>query len=241
MFIVDTDILKPDIGYLTIIERRTASSSGSVPSGPSSRSGSGSNSSQIQSYVEPESEGEDDDVMVNPAKDEGKRTGLSSDEVKAAIAYREKMLEERRGKEIPAQATGADPPHLGTPGGNAGSPTPSNGKRRALLISPLAPSSEFDAVLKQRVASARDDDKGREIESRYEDDQEDRPRCLDDEETGEGRDLDDRILSRDWSAPAGKKIAIPIRIEPKVYFAAERTFLVFLLPPAFPCIFTIVV
>jgi hypothetical protein len=37
---------------------------------------------------------------------------------------------------------------------------------------------------------------------------------------------DDRVLSRDWRAPAGKHIAIPVRIEPKVYFAAERTFLV---------------
>ncbi len=31
-------------------------------------------------------------------------------------------------------------------------------------------------------------------------------------------------------APPGKKIAIPVRIEPKVYFAAERTFLVSLAP-----------
>ena len=224
---MDTDILKPDTGYLTVIERRIASNPGSqVPSGPSSRSGSGSSSSQIQSYVEPESEGEDDDVMVNPAKDEDRRTGLSGDEVKAAVAYREKMLEERQGMKTPAKPTAVDPPHLGTPEGNVGSPTPSNGKRRALLINPLAPSSEFDAALKQRVSWARDDNREGEIESHSEPDQEGRPRCLDDEETGENRDLSDRILSRDWSAPAGKKIAIPIRIEPKVYFAAERTFLV---------------
>jgi len=239
MFIVDTDILKPDTGYLTLIERRTTSSGGSrAPSGPPSRS-----SSQIQSYVEPESEGEDDDVMVNPAKDEDRRTGLSGDEVKAAVAYREKMLEERRGIEIPVQATAVDPAHPGTPSGYAGSPTLFKGKARALLISPLAPSSEFDAVLKERVSSARDNNREGEVESHHERDQEDRPRCLDDEETGEGRDLDDRILSRDWSAPAGKKIAIPIRIEPKVYFAAERTFLVFLCrhPSPAPLLISIIV
>ena len=37
---------------------------------------------------------------------------------------------------------------------------------------------------------------------------------------------DDRTLTREWRAPPGTRIAIPIRIEPKVYFATERTFLV---------------
>jgi len=36
---------------------------------------------------------------------------------------------------------------------------------------------------------------------------------------------DDRIVERNVRAPAGKRISIPVRIEPKVYFAAERTFL----------------
>ncbi len=35
-----------------------------------------------------------------------------------------------------------------------------------------------------------------------------------------------RVLTREWRAPTGKRIAVPVRIEPKVYFAAERTFLV---------------
>ncbi|KAG9315041.1 SPX-domain-containing protein, partial [Chiua virens] len=35
----------------------------------------------------------------------------------------------------------------------------------------------------------------------------------------------ERLLVRDWIAPSGKKIAVPVRIEPKVYFANERTFL----------------
>jgi len=39
------------------------------------------------------------------------------------------------------------------------------------------------------------------------------------------RYADDRILERNVRAPAGKRISIPVRIEPKVYFAAERTFL----------------
>ena len=40
---------------------------------------------------------------------------------------------------------------------------------------------------------------------------------------------DDRLLERNWRAPRGKRIAVPVRIEPKVYFAAERTFFVSLL------------
>ncbi|KAG1743955.1 uncharacterized protein EDB91DRAFT_1335642 [Suillus paluster] len=36
---------------------------------------------------------------------------------------------------------------------------------------------------------------------------------------------DERLLMRDWTAPAGKRIAVSVRVEPKVYFANERTFL----------------
>ena len=46
---------------------------------------------------------------------------------------------------------------------------------------------------------------------------------------GASRAGDDRVLERNWTAPAGKRIAVPVRIEPKVYFASERTFLVSLL------------
>jgi hypothetical protein len=34
-----------------------------------------------------------------------------------------------------------------------------------------------------------------------------------------------RVTSRRFKAPKGKKIHVPVRVEPKVYFAAERTFL----------------
>ncbi|KAL7817755.1 VTC domain-containing protein [Trichoderma gracile] len=36
---------------------------------------------------------------------------------------------------------------------------------------------------------------------------------------------DQRIQHKRFSAPPGKKIYVPVRVEPKVYFAAERTFL----------------
>jgi hypothetical protein len=39
------------------------------------------------------------------------------------------------------------------------------------------------------------------------------------------------ITSKRFKAPKGKKIHVPDRVEPKVYFAAERTFLSWVRPP----------
>lgn len=106
-----------------------------------------------------------------------------------------------------------------------------NGKRRASLsINPLAPSSAFDETLKNRLKSEAERTNVGAVAEEEEDDEE--------EEEGQGQNGqgssasngngngDDRILVRDWRAPAGKKIAVPVRVEPKVYFASERTFLV---------------
>ncbi|TFK33216.1 VTC domain-containing protein [Crucibulum laeve] len=261
---MDVDILKPDTGYLSVIERptTTTSSSKTTSRGPSS---AGSHSPEAPPYTEPLSEGEgDDDVDFTPARDEDKRTGLSGAEVKAAIAYREQMLKERKeeeaegkqskkGKDVDtAAATGEDPLERGhedlhNPQLNRHHKRPkylgrqssvsSKLKTGALSIDPLAPSSAFDETLKTKLRGAaqqkeggqnngnghpqgngngtdygaRNDEEGDEAEASA--DLEGRP-------TG-----DDRVLVRDWHAPAGKRISIPVRIEPKVYFAAERTFL----------------
>ncbi|KAG5638485.1 hypothetical protein H0H81_012417 [Sphagnurus paluster] len=213
---MDTDILKPDTGYLTVIERPATASTGNTPSkSPTEQQSSGTRSTpESMSYAEPVSEGEEDDELMNtPAKDEDKRTGLSSDEVKEAIAFREKMLKERREQEDMNGSSGSGPSvpkrkqTLDIPGGKA----------RSLSIDPLAPSTAFDETLRSRLRGAHDARAREEIV--YENDG-DEEAALDDTPNG-----DDRVLSRDWSAPAGKKIAVPIRIEPKVYFAAERTFL----------------
>ncbi|KAF8071857.1 VTC domain-containing protein [Lyophyllum atratum] len=215
---MDTDILKPDTGYLHVIERPAPSKS------PTEIPSSGTVSSpEAMSYAEPVSEGEEDEeIMQTPARDEDKRTGLTSEEVKEAIAFREKALKERR--ELEADDT--------RPGGSGerspvSSPRPKKGvdipQGRSLSIDPLAPSSAFDETLKNRLHGARDIRERELADTRDEDEQHE-----DEEPSGLGEELpvgDDRILSRDWSAPAGKRIAIPVRIEPKVYFAAERTFL----------------
>ena len=41
----------------------------------------------------------------------------------------------------------------------------------------------------------------------------------------EGEDGDRVIYVDQFQAPAGKRISVPVRVEPKVVFAAERTFL----------------
>ncbi|KAG5646965.1 hypothetical protein DXG03_001688 [Asterophora parasitica] len=215
---VDTDILKPDTGYLTVIERPTASTS-TISKTPTDNQSSGTRSTpENLSYAEPVSEGEDDDEILNtPARDEDKRTGLSGEEVKEAIAFREKMLKETRAQE--AKDNG-EPTHERAPVKTAS--LPDVGRPRALSIDPLAPSSAFDETLRTRLRGARD---ARERELAVNEAVEEGEEAVglgDEEPTVTG---DDRVLSRDWAAPAGKKIAIPVRIEPKVYFAAERTFL----------------
>ncbi|KAF5382026.1 hypothetical protein D9615_004430 [Tricholomella constricta] len=226
---MDTDILKPDTGYLTVIERPAASTSATASKSPTDNQSSGTRSTpETMSYVEPVSEGEEDDEIMNtPARDEDKRTGLSSDEVKEAIAFREKMLKESRELEARDKegSAGIGASGIGEPSHN----TPSKkildvGKSRSLSIDPLAPSSAFDETLRTRLRGACDARErelaGNEHEANGEEGGEEGTGLGDEEPVG-----DDRILSRDWSAPAGKKIAIPVRIEPKVYFAAERTFL----------------
>ena len=160
-------------------------------------------------YTEPVSEGEEDEHMdVAPAKDERQRMGISSQELDEAIAYREKMLKESQGASTSRDGEGASErtPFLK----NQNTSTTTQMKPRALSIDPLAPSHAFDQTLRERLGTATNQGS-----------------------TGNGDDEEEqalrsdvRILSRDFRAPKGKRIAVPVRIEPKVYFASERTFLV---------------
>ncbi|KAF9467991.1 VTC domain-containing protein [Collybia nuda] len=226
---MDTDILKPDTGYLTIIERPAASTSGSSRGTTEHHAGSsGSHSPIAESYVEPVSEGEEDEILNTPAKDEDKRTGLSGDDVKAAIAYREQMLKERRMHESTSN-NHKNPPYTEEGNRTEEDQTPLNETRqnlksRTLSIDPLAPSSAFDETLKTRLRGAKD---ARDRELHAEGNTNDVGENADDhDQISEDEGLgSNQIISRDWVAPAGKKIAVPVRIEPKVYFAAERTFL----------------
>ncbi|KAJ3983340.1 SPX-domain-containing protein [Lentinula detonsa] len=235
---MDTDILKPDTGYLTVIERPAQSSKGSSAAA-SSRPASRDLSPHAEKYTEPVSEDEDDaDMLRAPARDEDKRTGLTETQVAEAVAYRENMLRERRktevaqGKKPSLNLYGSDPASNKTDEHavedtdvDADERTPflvkskdrSLSQTRSFSINPLAPSSTFDETLRNQLQG--------EVNSV----RRENGVNVGDAAEAEADELaplsDDRLLSRDWHAPAGKHISIPVRIEPKVYFAAERTFL----------------
>jgi hypothetical protein len=212
--VVDTDILKPDTGSVPF-ERR---------SGPPSKLQSTEGSSGIQTpdrrstgqqYTEPVSEGEEDEEMdLAPARDERQRTGISGRELDEAIAYREKTLREnpRDGGSDSGQGTSGKTSFLKNRDPSAVPPV----KPRALSIDPLAPSQAFYQTLRERLGN----ELGRGPTGTTNGDE------TPHDEVEEALRSDERILSRDFTAPKGKRVAVPVRVEPKVYFASERTFLV---------------
>ncbi|KAJ7762011.1 VTC domain-containing protein, partial [Mycena maculata] len=257
---MDTDILKPDTGYLTIIERpanavSTAGSSTKASSEHPTSPTTGMHSpadDEDAAYHEPVSEGEeDDDRDLAPAKDEDKWTGLSGQEVAEAIAYREHMLKARSvtdGSPSSSKRNGvqAGPRHQAedsdaddedeaavaagmAAGKGKGIPIM---KPRTLSIDPLAPSSAFDETLRDRLKREKEVRRGVKHHAEVEEEEEEETRPATDPDEDEdvddpltSRPGDERHLSREFRAPAGKRISVPVRIEPKVYFAAERTFL----------------
>lgn len=220
-----------------------------------------------------------------PARDEGRRMGLSVEEAGEAIAFREKMLKERMrangvaertdekdggktGKKVNGAREGTSAVHSEDEADDeADERTPflTTAKRRAskpgngrldsgeeeeeddiqpkIKINPLAPSTEvYDKVktaLEERqqaksVSASRNRSRGAGADEA----EGDEPDLEGGMGTGDtagrvraGRD-DERILVNDVMAPKGKRVAVPVRIEPKVYFATERTFLV--RPLSFP-------
>jgi hypothetical protein len=163
-------------------------------------------------YAEPLSEGEgDEDMDLAPARDEGARTGLAGAQAADAIAYREKHLKERVKLPGPSRALSSEClPVVPAPPTTPAQRPP---RLRTLSIDPLVPSSTFDERLQDRL---------RAVERAHYDGEADAAQSS----PRSGETGDDRILTREWRAPSGKRIAVPVRVEPKVYFATERTFLV---------------
>ncbi|KAF8486248.1 SPX-domain-containing protein [Russula ochroleuca] len=206
---MDVDITKPDTGFRSVerpYSQRTPErrSSGAPTPDPGD--------SERATYVEPLSEGEgDEDMDMAPARDEGARIGLGNGQAADAIAFREKQLKERAQPPGPSRARSIDVlPVVPAPPTTPAPRTPS--RSRTLSIDPLVPSSAFDERFKDRLRAVN--------RAQEEEDANAAQTSPEGNEAG-----DDRILTREWHAPSGKRIAIPVRVEPKVYFAAERTFL----------------
>jgi hypothetical protein len=206
---VDVDIIKPDTGFRSVARpqsQRTPDrrSSGAPTPDPAD--------SESATYVEPVSEGEgDEDMDVAPARDEGARIGIANAQAADAIAFREKHLKEREQPPGPSRALSIERlPEIPAPPTTPAPRLPS--RTRTLSIDPLVPASTFDERFKDRLRAVN---RAREEED-----------ANTETSPGGNQNGDDRVLTREWHAPTGKRIAVPVRVEPKVYFAAERTFLV---------------
>ena len=221
---VDTDILKPDTGSVPF-ERISAPHSRLASTEGSSGHPTPERRNSDHRYTEPVSEGEEDEEMdLAPAKDERQRTGISGRELDEAIAFREKTLKESKATAVfhdgEGGAEGSSNERMPFLKGRGASVT-SNVKPRALSIDPLAPSQAFDKTLRERLGNQLEADAATTTNQGIR-----RTGHADDDEVEAALASDERILSRDFRAPEGKRIAVPVRIEPKVYFASERTFLV---------------
>lgn len=212
---MDTDIRKPDTG-IAHFERPAPSTSTPTP----------------PYYTEPLSEGEEDEeVAIHIARNENKITGLDPDAAAAAISHREFFLkqkaeEDERKKKIgqTKPVTSRDGDHTDEEDGRTPflrtkrASMPTGERPRNLSIYPLTPSSQFDKNFKSKLN--RDNNEGVA-----------RPQTRTEEQEngntpGPASSHQNEIeYVREWRAQGGKRIAVPVRIEPKVYFAAERTFL----------------
>ena len=217
---VDTDILKPDTGAAHF-ER------------PISSVASDSYARIPQPYTEPLSEGEEDEELaIDIARDEDKIAGLDPAAATEAISYRENFLQQRaredeeqkkrNGGTLEYEADALSDDERTAFLKRRKSSVTAASRPRTLSIDPLTPASFFDKSFKSRYSRGRREPvSGNALEEAEEphDDQTLDP-DLSADRNGEIQYL------REWRAQDGKKIAVPVRIEPKVYFAAERTFLV---------------
>lgn len=199
---MDQDIRKqPSARSRVLIERPVSQThSAESSSQPHSPHMDGTNT-----YQEPVSEGEDDEYLIEAsASNEDAHLRLpaeAAEEAKAAREHRERTLR-----------SGPD---------TSGFQRPAPKKyQRGLGVDPLQPSNKFDSNVSALDAKLHDAAKRGRRQSEEDEDEDE------DEEADEEREEPDAIVyTSEFQAPAGKRIAIPVRIEPKVIFATERTFL----------------
>ena len=234
--LVEIDIRRPDTGNVSI----------SRPTPTTSHTNTDSTTTpEIHSplalghhYTEPVSEGEEDETMaiaLPMSENDAARVPLAA--ALEAIAWREQQrqkpevaVEKRRaegrrnGNEGPAEVR--EEAHEGTPFLRRGPPKARENSKgtRTLSINPLAPSVEFDRHFKKKLGH-----RGRGSRSISRDPSAERREAEDEAAFAEASTRNqggDTVYTTAFSAQAGKRIAVPVRVEPKVFFAQERTFLV---------------
>lgn len=247
---MDQDIRKPVTARSRVLIERPHSTAHSSASAQTSAPDS-PDISQPTSYHEPLSDGEDDEeYLTHAAKNEDVHLRLppgAAAEAKAARDFREKKLRDEAHAQAAAAASGskgevgaAAKPAKDAGGGTsaeAGNGQTSDAKQQAIKskydpsrrIDPLASadrvvdSNKNISLLDEASLKKLNDAQKKRIKdvagSGSEGEEEEEELEEDDEEAN-------RVVYVDhFRAPAGKKISMPVRIEPKVVFAAERTFL----------------
>jgi hypothetical protein len=226
-FLVDIDIRKPDTGAVHIDRPSAQGWHTATHSRQTSQSVSPIEVEQPP-YTEPLSEGEEDeeeDVAI--AADENRRVGFNKGEATEAIAFRNKRLADADAEIRADETTQNGKTRQTSDRGEARAqardrPT---GKPRALSINPLTPAAAFDEVLRNKLKSESAKQQRQQRQQNQQQQQQQQQRIVEVDIDGAVLEEEERILTREWRAEPGKKIAVPVRVEPKVYFACERTFL----------------
>ena len=234
---METDIRKPDTGNVTISRPTLATSHTNTDSTTTPESHSPI--ALGNHYTEPVSEGEEDEAMaiaLPMSENTAARVPLAA--ALEAIAWREQQRREQEAEIVKQRnegrllnrneglPEGGQGTHEVTPFRRRGSPKSQESSKgtKMLSIDPLAPSVEFDRRFKKKLGRP-----GRGSRSISRDPSAERR----DEEAGAAfaeassrNQGGETIYTNAFSAQAGKRIAVPVRVEPKVFFAQERTFLV---------------
>jgi hypothetical protein len=258
----NTDIKKPDTGALHLERPHpsshtptTASRSPPEPLTPYHELAEPA----FGSYTEPVSEGEEDEQMdLAPARDgdEARHVRLESHQVSEAVKFREEVLRKQEAIEAKDKKKGkAENGAIDEDGGveadvrvpylrSTSSAVPAAGRPNNLSIYPLAPASQFDKTFWSKLkasggASVDEQDGsqsrvsknklGKHVKYASIAEQLEPPSLEDREDDG---DEEATVFVHDIRHEGGKRISVPVRIEPKVIFANERTFLVS--DPVFP-------
>ena len=233
---METDIRKPDTGNVSISRPTPATSHANTDSTTTPETHSPV--ALGHHYTEPVSEGEEDEAMaiaMPMSENTAARVPLAA--ALEAIAWRERQIREQevemekqrtearlKGNEGPSE--GVQEIQGGMPFRRRDSPKSKESSKgtKALSIDPLAPSSEFDRRFKKKLGR-----RGRGSRSISRDPSAERREEEDTAEFAEASARDqagETIYTNAFSAQTGKRIAVPVRVEPKVFFAQERTFLV---------------
>ncbi|KAF8318449.1 SPX-domain-containing protein [Clavulina sp. PMI_390] len=230
---MDTDIRKPDQGAMHIDRPQPATNS-QTPTTSSRSPDLLAAAAQEQpvdppfgTYTEPVSEGEEDEQMdIGPARNEALQMNLPFADVSEAVKYREEYLKrevERISKDKgPAvddedDETDARQPYLRRRSSAAMKDGP-----KGLSIDPLAPSASFDKTFMSKLRGLQQEQNGSKQKKPKHVTIAEEPENDDGDEADE-EDNNATHYVQHFRAEPGKMISVPVRVEPKVIFANERT------------------